>query len=254
MVHSQVIRSAERLWHSITGLKGALFETVMRVLNILPVAAQMFIFIGVIFICAFIMFYVAFTFRNFIGEAVYDVAEGSEDFIDVCIDIVDRIMKFLHAHPRPDKLYYAQHIEFMKNKHMCDPYDSYTATILYAVRERTSWHICPTVRYLYGTPAGDVMEGLLHWFIFSPEPEEENCSPPSYAAYCVYFIENWRFWIVLDVLLIAVFVLGVGFPLIIQLVFIAFRATMLVDDIFYYSCREVLFLVSPHLRRDKLPK
>lgn len=253
MVHSRVLYSFNRLVEAVFDFGPPILKTLNNVLMLMPVAGPVGILFVVLVVIAIAAFAIAWIFRNVIGEVVYEIAKLSEDVIDGIIGVIDRVMKFFHAHPRPDKLYYAEHIEFMKNKHMCDPYDSYGATILHVVRSKTSRHLCPTIRYLYGTPAGVVLMTILTWFSFDPAPEGANCMEPSYAEYCVYFIENWRFWVMAGALMVVLFVVGVSMPIIDHLLLIALRATILCIDIVYYSVREVLFLTSPHLRKDKLP-
>ena len=254
MVHSQVLHSAKQLWDAVSGFGPPLLKTLNNVLTLMPVAGPVGILFVVLVVIAIVMFVISVIFRDVIGEVIYETAKLSEDVIDGIIGVIDKVMKFFHAHPRPNKLYYAERIEFMKNKHMCDPYDSYSATILYVIRSKVSWHVCPTIRYMYGTPAGVIMMTVLTWFSFNPAPEGANCAQPAYAEYCVYFIENWRFWVLAGALMLALFVVGVSIPIIDHLLLIALRAVVLCVDIMYYSTRELMFLVSPHLRDDELPK
>lgn len=215
-----------------------------------PYAIGMIVLLAI----AIALWALAWAVRTFIGEFIYDVGIGAEDFGNVIVHIVDWVMKLFHKHPRPGELTFAEKIRFLKNSHACDPYDSYSATILYPIRHAASSHICPTLRYMYGTSIGSFMSVFVGWLSFDPAPEGANCVKPGYAAYCLGFIELWRFFIFAVVFGVVSFVVGVGMPLVDQVLLITFRAAVFASDVIYYAVRVLLFIIHPHLRRDRLPK
>lgn len=249
-----IARSIERLWLSIFGLTGAALRSIEWALFLSPVAFPVAVVTVILIAVAVVMFVVSIAFRDVLGIIIYDFAKVSEDIVNVIISIIDWVMRLFHKGGRPSKQHYAESIEFMKNKHMCDPYDSYSATILYTIRARTSHYVCPVVRYMYGTPSGVLLHLMMDWFTFDPMPEGANCIEPKSAEYCVGFIENWRFWVVFAALIPALFLGIISIPLIEQCLLIAYRALVVAVDVLYYFSRALMFIFHPHLRRDSLPK
>jgi hypothetical protein len=240
----------KRIGVALFGLGPAIAKCVRNVVEAIQIILTALITALFLLLVAVILWSISEAWRYGIGIAVYEVAYGTQVMVDAIIKAIDALESIFTSH-RIKEVYYANGIEEFKHPSTCDPFDSYEAVVFYMIRLTFSRHVCPAMRYVYGTPLKTLAWPFVRPFSFDPEPERANCHEPQNAEYCVWFIELWRLPAMAFLGLCIISVAGPLMPLILQTIRIADAFVILFVQLAWHALRELMFRLHPHTRHGK---
>jgi hypothetical protein len=130
-------------------------------------------------------------------------------------------------------------IEFKSSnpREICSELASYTAMFFVFPRKSFSSHVCPVLRFFTGTPIAVILTPLVGWASYDPAPEGNNCRPPSHLAICI-FCEFYFLLRLFAYAIIFLLIAGPCWPILSDLLDIAFHACVLICDIIYEAFHE----------------
>ncbi|NDC61512.1 MAG: hypothetical protein EBZ60_05790 [Betaproteobacteria bacterium] len=240
----------EHLVAALAGLVPAIAKCVRNVIEAIQLIVVTLIIALFLLLIAVILWSISEAWRYGIAIAVYETAYGTQVMVDAIIKAIDKVASWFSSfHINP--VTYADKISEFKSPHVCDPFDSYEAVIFYLVRLTFSRHVCPAMRYIYGTPLETMVWPFMRPFSFDPAPEKSNCREPSNSEYCIWFIELWRLVAIACISLAVITVIGPLFPLVLQLLRIAVAFMTLGVEIIYHAILEFNYAMHPHMKHGK---
>jgi hypothetical protein len=130
----------------------------------------------------------------------YEVAHLIEEMVNAVISGINRLIGWvgflIHKHLHIDELHFAEKLAAYKNKNtICHHFHNTMNVALFLPQAMLNKHVCPVVRYTYGTPLWDITTVLLApGFVDArPLPYGDNCAITEADVFC--FVANgWRAW------------------------------------------------------------
>ena len=104
----------------------------------------------------------------------YESAKIVDTIVNGLLRFIHRITSFFHIHWHPPYIGLEDHLLEFKSpnpRYICSELASYTAMFLVFPRMRWSPHICPIMRYFYGTPIDTIMSPFIGWSSYDWTPE-----------------------------------------------------------------------------------
>ncbi len=108
----------------------------------------------------------------FIGR--YESAKLVDTVVNGFLHFIHRITSFFHIHWHPPYIHLEDHLVEFKSSNprkVCSELASYTAMFLVFPRMSWSPHICPIMRYFYGTPIDTILTPFVGWSSYDWSPE-----------------------------------------------------------------------------------
>lgn len=104
----------------------------------------------------------------------YESAKLVDTVVNGFLHFIHKITSFFHIHWHPPYIHLEDHlVEFKSSspRKICSELASYTAMFLVFPRMSWSPHICPVLRYFYGTPIDTIISPVISWASYDWAPE-----------------------------------------------------------------------------------
>lgn len=231
------LRQARAILAAIERLPIAVAQTVERVLESSEILLYTVIAVGVILVAAYVMEGVGILIKES-GHIGYLSAVIVDDFGNVITHIVGFLAHLFRKHAHIPDIDFEKHLVEFKSSdvhNMCHELASYGAML--AVFPRMSWsrHVCPVLRYFTGTPIDTIIGPFISWASYNWAPEGNNCHKPAHLIICIV-CECFYFLRLLAFVLIVVLIAAPAWPLVSDLIDIAFHTMLLAFDLVFDAC------------------
>lgn len=141
----------------------------------------------------------------------YEVAHLVEKIVNGIISAINKLIGwlrfFIHRHVTIDELHFADKLDAYGDKAtICRHFHKTMNVALFLPQVILNEHLCPVVRYTYGTPLWDIVANMLAFGYVDarPPPYGDNCAITEADVFC--FVANgWRAWIYLAPLLVILY-------------------------------------------------
>ncbi len=248
---SWFVKDLSHLLAVFLGFGPALVKCFRNVIEAIQLIATSLIIVLFLLLISVVLWAISDAWRYGIAIAVYDTAKATEVMVDAIIKAIDKVASVFSSF-HIDQVHYADKISEFKSPSVCDPFDSYSAVIFYMVRLTFSRHVCPAMRYVYGTPLETIVWPFMHPFSFDPNPEHGNCHEPKNAEYCVWIIELWRLPAIACMCLAFISIAGPLFPLVVQSIRLVLALLRIALQIEWHIMMEINYALSPHFKKSTL--
>jgi hypothetical protein len=231
------LKQARAVGAAIAQLPIAVAETVERVLESSEVLVYTFIGVGVILILAELMEGVGILIKES-GHIGYVLAVVVDKIVDGILGFVRKLMRFFHSHVHVPEIDLADELIEFKSSNtrlICSELASYTAMLFVFPRMSWSRHVCPVLRYFTGTPIDTILGPLIGWASYDSAPEGNNCHKPAHLTICIV-CEFYLFLRLVALALVIVLIAAPAWPLVSDLIDIAYHLVLLAFDLTFDTC------------------
>jgi hypothetical protein len=228
------LRQARSILAAVERLPLAVAQTVERVLESSEILIYTIIGVGVLLIAAYIMEGVGYLIKES-GHIGYVSAVIIDTFTNGILHAVGKFLRFFHVHAHLPDVELERHLTEFKSSNVheiCHELASYGAMATVFFKMGWSKHVCPILRYFTGTPIDDIIGPFISWASYNWAPEGNNCHEPPHLIICIV-CEFYFFLRLLALVLVIVLIAAPSWPLVSDLIDIAFHCMLLSFDLIF---------------------
>ena len=231
------LKQGASLLAALERLPLAVAQTVERVLEASEILIYTIIGVGVLLITAYIMEGVGYLIKES-GHIGYVSAVIVDTFTNGLMHFIGKVLRFFHVHAHLPDVELERHLTEFKSSNVheiCHELASYGAMATVFIKMSWSSHVCPVLRFFTGTPIDAILGPLISWASYNWAPEGNNCREPSHLIICIV-CEFYFFLRLLALVLIIVLIAAPSWPLVSDLIDIAFHCVLLAFDLTFDAC------------------